>query len=684
MAELALFRPAEALGADERLAAFVSHAHEDLAVFGTDLDWDAPTWELRGVAKVSGRPDTVRVVWGHPLKKFPQSIEDYTPIDPRNVDFFKAYIRYKYGHAPQMNPHHMLSAMRHLDRALSRAGKPMADASCDDFNAAAAACRTAYSLETSYRVGRQLDAIARFLDHHGLVARSLAWTCPIRRPTHFDRIGVERERKRDRKLPSERAIAALGEAYRRAQHPMDVIAVSAYALLLATHSRISELHRLAAYDCGVETIDNGQNRYGLRWYPSKGGKPEIRWIPTAFVPLAKDALRRLRDATEPARELARKYIAGDPVLPQDDPDDPCVRDGYISMETLGTVTKPRTALTALRSTGCDVRAEFATHLGVKLTRSAKLYRRAPIEQTFRAKLPKGFPLADPKSRLQYDRALLVRTADISPRSCSMFWRLSLITSSEIGFTMNGRDSRTGRTAGMFERLGLVDDDGKTICITPHQLRHYMTTLANEGNLSQLDIARWAGRTDPRHNEYYDHETAGSLVSKARAVDEDMFGRAVTATPRQPVTAKRLMQGTSLAVHLTKYGACLHDFAMSPCPMYRDCLNCVEHACVKGDERAERALRERLAVMEKAVAAAEEAAASGEHNSEIWLSRKTIELARLRELVALIDDDTIGEGAVLRLNGEARYAIDHESSGEAAGRPSILHHGSDTAARPEAP
>ena len=139
---------------------------------------------------------------------------------------------------------------------------------------------------------------------------------------------------------------------------------------------------------------------------------------------------------------------------------------------------------------------------------------------------------------------------------------------------------------------------------------------------------------------------------------------VTATPRQPVTAKQLMQGNSLAVHLTKYGACLHDFAMSPCPMYRDCLNCVEHACVKGDERAERALRDRLAVMEKAVAAAAEAAASGEHNSEIWLSRKTIELARLRELVALIDDDTIGEGAVLRLNGEARYAIDHEGSEEA--------------------
>ena len=394
-------------------------------------------------------------------------------------------------------------------------------------------------------------------------------------------------------------------------------------------------------------------------------------------------MQRIRDATERARELARKYIASDPILPQDDPNDPFARDGYISMKTLGTVsTDPRAAVGALRRNGFDVRPQFATHLGVPVSATARFYLRAPIEQGFRAALPEGFPLADPKSRLEYHRALLVRTGDMTPGLKHLFWRLSLITSDTIEDTMNGKVNKTARVAGLFERLGLVDDDGGTVRITPHQLRHYMTTLANEGNLSQLDIARWAGRSDVRHNEYYDHETAGSLVSKARAVDEDMFGTAVTATPRRPVTAKQLIQGPSLAVHLTKYGACLHDFAMSPCPMYRDCLNCVEHACVKGNKRAERPLRDRLAIMEKAVAAAEEAAASGEPNSEIWLSRKKIELARLRELVALIDDDTIGEGAVLMLSGEARYAIDHEGSEEAI-RLSIAGHGRDAACRPEA-
>ena len=657
MGELALFRPAETLDAAARLAGFIRHARDDLTVFGASLDWDSPTWELRGVARVSGRGNTaIRVSWRRPLKRSAASKPGYAPLDARNIDFFKAYLRYRYGLAPIMNPHQILSAVRRLDEALSSAGKAVPDARPDDFNAAAATCRSDYSPESSYRVGRQLQAIAGFLDDHGLVARPLVWTCPIRKPTHFNHIGVERERMRGRKPPSERALAALGEAYRRAERPMDVIAASAYALLLVTHSRISELHRLDAYDCEVETVENGKERYGLRWYPSKGGEPEMRWIPSAFVPLARNALKRIRDVTEPARALARRYMAGEEILPGDDPDDPLSRDGYISMKTLGTVADPRTVLIALRRNGFDVRADYATQLGVRLTSNAKLYLRAPIEEGFRAELPEGFPLADPKSGLGYDRALLVRTADMAWQSCTLFWRLSCISTNEITHTMNGRDHPTGRKAGLFGRLGLVDDDGETVRITPHQLRHYMTTLANEGNLSQLDIARWAGRKDIRHNAYYDHESADSLVSKARSLGGDMFGSPMTATPQRLVTARQLIEGDLAGVHLTRYGACLHDFAASPCPMYRDCLNCVEHACVKGDERAERALRERLAVIEKAVASAEEAAAIGEGNSEIWLSRKRIELARLRELVALIDDAAIAPGAVLRLDDAAHYGI----------------------------
>ena len=445
---------------------------------------------------------------------------------------------------------------------------------------------------------------------------------------------------------------------------MDVLATSAFALLLVTHSRISELHRLDAYACEVELVENGKPRYGLRWYPSKGGVPETRWIPGAFVPLARQALGRIRDVTEPARELARRYKAGEPILPDNDPDDPLALDGYISRHSLATVTDPAAVLYSLRRHGFNVQWDFARDLGISVPVPCvhRLYLRESIEDAFRSQLPDGFPVADPKSRLEYDRALLVRVADTSPRSKHHFWRLRSVTSEEIARSMNGHGTAPSPCPGLFERLGLIDDDGQIVRLTPHQLRHYMSTLANEANLSQLDIAKWAGRADIRHNAHYDHETAESLLAKARAIDTDMFGRTLTATPHRPVTAGQLIEGHLPGVHLTRYGACLHDFAMSPCPMYRDCLNCTEHACVKGDERAERSIRDRLSVIETALGGAEAAAAAGEGNSRIWLSRMRTERARLRELIGLIDDPAIQPGAILRLNDAARYEVQSDASG----------------------
>ena len=664
MGEPALFRPKPALDAEARVAGFIRHARDDLAVFGADLDWDAPRWTLHGVARVSGRDKPIRVNWGHPLKKVCRSLDDYAPLGARNVNFFKAYLRYRYGFSMPMSPGEMLLAIRLLDKALCRSGASVVEARPDDFNFSAAACRSHYAHETAYRVGNRLRAIAAFLDEHGFVARPLVWTCPIRKPHAWDRIGRRAERRRARKLPSERAIAALGTAYRRARDPLDVLATSAYALLLVTHSRISELHRLDAYACEVEIVENGKPRYGLRWYPSKGGQPETRWIPGAFVPLARQALGRIRDVTEPARELARRYKAGEPILPDNAPDDPLALDGYISRHSLATVTDPTAVLYSLRRHGFNVQWDFARDLGISVPVPSvhRLYLRESIEDAFRSQLPDGFPVADPKSGLEYDRALLVRVADTSPRSKHHFWRLRSVTSDEIVKTMNSHGTAAQPRSGMFERFGLIDDDGQIVRLTPHQLRHYMSTLANEANLSQLDIAKWAGRADIRHNAYYDHETAESLVAKARAIDTDMFGRTLTATPHRPVTARQLIEGALPGVHLTRYGACLHDFAMSPCPLYRDCLNCTEHACVKGDERAERSIRDRLSVIETALGGAEAAAAAGEGNSRIWLSRMRTERARLRELIGFIDDPAIQPGAILRLNDAARYEVESDASG----------------------
>jgi len=37
-------------------------------------------------------------------------------------------------------------------------------------------------------------------------------------------------------------------------------------------------------------------------------------------------------------------------------------------------------------------------------------------------------------------------------------------------------------------------------------------------------------------------------------------------------------------HLTEFGVCIHDFAMTPCQLHRNCMSCTEQVCMKGDKK----------------------------------------------------------------------------------------------------
>ena len=226
--------------------------------------------------------------------------------------------------------------------------------------------------------------------------------------------------------------------------------------------------------------------------------------------------------------------------------------------------------------------------------------------------------------------------------------------------MNGNNSPSRRKAGLFERLGLVDDDGETVRITPHQLRHYMTTLANEGNMSELDIARWAGRKGCPAQRILRHETADSLVSKARALDEDMFGGRYgnPSAAGDGEAADRGRSRRSASDALRRLPARLCDVALPDVPrlpeLRRTCLRKGRRASGAGLAGSPCRHRESGRVRGRG-------RAIGEGNSEIWLSRKRIELARLRQLVALIDDAAIEPGAILRLNDAAHYGVGRDGT-----------------------
>jgi hypothetical protein len=49
----------------------------------------------------------------------------------------------------------------------------------------------------------------------------------------------------------------------------------------------------------------------------------------------------------------------------------------------------------------------------------------------------------------------------------------------------------GRHKSVFERLKILDSESKPYFVTSHAFRHYLNTIAKDGELPELDIARWS-------------------------------------------------------------------------------------------------------------------------------------------------------------------------------------------------
>jgi len=107
-------------------------------------------------------------------------------------------------------------------------------------------------------------------------------------------------------------------------------------------------------------------------------------------------------------------------------------------------------------------------------------------------------------------------------------------------------------------------------------------------------------------------------------------------------------------HITELGFCIHDFAMSPCQRFRDCLRCTEHICVKGDRRNER-LGELLNLVKQQVEKAQSARAGKDYGADRWEEVHVDTKARLEALVAILNDPSVPEGSIIRLGNEKEFS-----------------------------
>jgi hypothetical protein len=170
-------------------------------------------------------------------------------------------------------------------------------------------------------------------------------------------------------------------------------------------------------------------------------------------------------------------------------------------------------------------------------------------------------------------------------------------------------------------------------------------------MSQLDIAKWSGRKEVRQNAVYDHVSDATMLQTLREAVGDvhrMRGPLAKTPEHSPILRDEFARLAIPAVHTTEVGFCVHDFAMSPCRLHRDCFHCSELICVKGDAVREQAIRrqfdETKALLNKALEAEERQRAGANR----WVAHQRETLERLEQLLTILNDPAVPPGSFVQL------------------------------------
>jgi hypothetical protein len=419
-------------------------------------------------------------------------------------------------------------------------------------------------------------------------------------------------------------------------------------MLMCAPSRITEVLELPV-DCEVEERDSkGQLRYGWRFYSGKGFGGDIKWIPSEMVSVAKEAVRRIKSISEEGRSLAR-WI-------EDHPNEFFRRKGtpQIADDT------PLNAEQVCRFLGWEGNPSLIRHR----LRSCREWP-LNLNQLWQfvmscSRQPKDPPWLNRKKGIKFSQALFCMTTDIFGVTNRPHYPVLFVpNANDFNSDLNSQryEGEPYQYKTIFDRYGYLTTEGKRIKLTSHQARHLLNTFAQKGGLSNLEIAKWSGRADAKQNRVYNHMSEYEMVAQAEELDKGLtlFGPLGEPGKHPPISIQEFNTLEKGPVHVTEYGVCVHDFTMSPCEKFRDCLNCSEQVCIKGNDERFKRMKARLAEVEKQYEESVEAMEAGLAGADRWYEYHKNTLKRLRELVGIFENPEIQDGALIKLRNDKEFS-----------------------------
>ncbi len=643
MADIVQFVPKINRSSQANLDEFIRLCRHDLIVFGADLNWDDDYWEPAGISFANLDQTASRFNPKHAMK---------SPFK----DFAKAYLRYQQGFQPTKVKCEMY-ALKCLERALEESGTGCEIHRVDlsHFDRAALLARTHFSAGVAYQAGRELAELATFISDKQLVNRRFDWKNPNQRPIDTVRTGKKAREEREKKLPSDEALQELASIFAgNPSEARDIFTTSTVLMLLCTPSRSTEIIALP-HDCEIwETKRDGKKAYGWRFLPGKGAPPMIKWVPDTMAELAQEAIGRIRRMTDEARRLA-KWLEANP-------------DKFYRHNTCPDVDEdaPLSASQAALALGLSVERLAQTRQFLSrrygLSGGDGETTLSMLNDWVHSRLPKGFPWFDEERKIRYSEALFcMRARELrtdTPASPIELWKPTVnVLNNDLGSRMTSVDYIS---PSIFDRYIPEAKRPSPLKVTTHQFRHLLNTMAQRGGMTQHEIARWSGRADTKQNRVYDHMTEFELVDLLRQHDPGLsLDRPLTEIAEQlakhiPMTRQEFNTLVHPTAHITEFGFCIHNFVMAPCQRYRDCLNCSEQVCIKGDKRIS-GLRLHYQQVKALLESAEKAIAEGLAGADRWYEIQSLTEKRLAALLTILEDPTIEDGAVIRLSNEHEFS-----------------------------
>lgn len=518
----------------------------------------------------------------------------------------------------------------------------------DNFLEAAKAAR-ALSAWTAYNYGGRLEIIAAFVDKFGLVRVRIDFKNPNKIPDKENgRFGLDAEARTAAKLPGTGVLDAIERISNLVSEDRDVVRMRAVDLLACGGWRINELLTVPA-DCEVEeqAYKDGEMlltsdgrpllRYGIRFHAEKNAPIVPKWIPTVMTDVARRAITDVKRITQPCRELLVWLRSNPGLLPIPKFDSTQNFDDLILMNEIaywfcgGEENRG----------GQWCRAQ---NVPVQKMGKNKVARRKDVINACLAKLP----VLPPSSLLKIEEHLfLIPSCLMDSRAAPRFSMPKFLTSSMIhSFLAGGTDCKSA-----FERFNEYDDQGKPLRMTSHQMRHWLTTLAQRGGMSEMEVARWFGRKDEKSNAFYDHVSGIELAGRVRELIQNgsLKGALAEAFDRLPPRERGdFVDAQVSTAHVTDLGVCIHDWSLTPCMNHFNCAGCSEHLIQKGHagqrSEAERLLEETNVLLRRAEIESEDQT----YGASRWVDAHRRTKQNLEAVLAVHMDESIATGTLVHL------------------------------------